>query len=99
MPAIVAWFGQMFLSIAGSWAMQVLVTLGIGVVSYGGMTTTLDWLKGQVVANASGLPADVLGMMSTMKVGNAISIVLSAMLARQVMSGISGDKVKKWVTK
>lgn len=99
MPVFLAALGGMFLNIAGSLVLRVITSLGIGVVAYTGMGVTLDWLKGEVVANAAGLPADVLGMMATMKVGSSISIVFSAMVARMLITGMSGDTVKRWVTK
>lgn len=99
MPTFLAALGGMFLNIAGSLVLRVLVSLGIGVVAYKGMTTSLDWLKDQAVASVSGLPADVLGIMSTLKVGNCISIIFSAILARLIIQGFTGDTVKRWVTK
>lgn len=99
MPIFLAALGGMFLNIAGSLVLRVITSLGIGVVAYSGMSTTLDWLKGEIVNSAAGLPADVLGMMATMKVGASISIVFSAMVARLLINGMSGDTVKRWVTK
>jgi hypothetical protein len=99
MPIFLAALGGMFLNIAGSLVLRVITSLGIGVVAYTGMSTTLDWLKGEIVSSASSLPADILGMMATMKVGASISIVFSAMVARLLINGMSGDTVKRWVTK
>lgn len=99
MPIFLAALGGMFLNIAGSLVLRVITSLGIGVVAYTGMGVTLDWLKAQVIANAAALPVEVLGMMATMKVGASISIVFSAMVARLLISGMSGDTVKRWVTK
>lgn len=99
MPIFLAAFGGMLLNIAGSLVLRVLVSLGVGLVAYKGMTTSLDWLKAQAIASVVGLPPDVLGMMSTLKVGNCISIIFSAILARLVIQGVTGDTVKRWVTK
>lgn len=99
MPTFLAALGGMFLNIAGSLVLRVITSLGIGVVAYKGVTVTLDWLKNEMIASASGLPPDLLGMMATMKIGSSISIVFSAMLARLIISGMTGDTVKRWVTK
>ena len=99
MPIFLAALGGMFLNIAGSLVLRVITSLGIGVVAYSGMSTTLDWLKGEVITSAAGLPADLLGMMATMKIGASISVIFSAMLARLIINGMSGDTVKRWVTK
>lgn len=85
--------------ITGSLVGRVLVSLGLSTVSYTGMSTTLTWLKSQAVSAALGLPADVIGMLSVLKVGTCISIIFSAMLARLVITGLQNDTVKKWVLK
>ena len=99
MPALVAVIMGALLQIVGSLVGRVLVALGLSVVTYTGMSVTLNWLKSQAVTAALGLPADVIGMLSVMKVGTSISIIFSAMLARLVVTGLSGDTVKKWVLK
>ena len=91
--------GGVLVSVAGNVVSRVLVALGIGVVTYTGMNFTLDWLKGQVVANIQSLPPEVIGMLSTMKVGNCISVILSAMLIRLSLNGMTGDSFKRWVKK
>ena len=99
MPVFLAALGGVLLNIAGSMVLRVLTSLGIGLIAYKGMTTSLDWLKAQAVNSAMGLPPEVLGMLATMKVGNSISIISSAVLARLVIQGVTGDNVKRWVTK
>jgi len=99
MPAILAALGSLLLSLVGSAVGQVVAALGVGVVAYTGMSTTLDWLKTQLIANFSALPVEVLGMLSVMKVGQCISIVFSAIAIRLLISGMTGGTVKRWVTK
>lgn len=99
MPALLAMLLGGLIQITGSIAGRVLVALGISVVTYTGMNASLEWLKTQAVSAMAGAGGDVLGMLGTMKVGECISIVTSAMIARQVISGIQNDSVKKWVTK
>lgn len=97
MPALVAVIMGALLQIVGSLVGRVLVALGLSVITYTGMSVTLTWLKSQAVTAALGLPPDVIGMLSVLKVGTCISIVFSAMLARMVVTGLSGDTFKKWV--
>lgn len=99
MPAFIAALMGALIQIVGSLVGRVLVALGLSVVTYTGMSVTLTWLKSQAVTAALGLPPDVIGMLSVMKVGTSISIIFSAMLARLVVTGLSGDTVKKWVLK
>lgn len=99
MPAFIAALMGALIQVVGSLVGRVLVALGLSVVTYTGMSVTLNWLKSQAVYAALGLPSDVIGMLSVMKVGTSISIIFSAMLARLVVTGLSGDTVKKWVLK
>jgi hypothetical protein len=97
MPALLAVIMGALLQIVGSLVGRVLVALGLSVVTYTGMSVSINWLKSQAVSAALGLPPEVIGMLSVLKVGTCISIVFSAMLARMVVTGLSGDTVKKWV--
>lgn len=87
------------IGISGSIAGRVLLALGISVLTYTGTNAALDFLKTQAVSAFSGLPSQVIGMLAVMKVGQCISIIFSAIVARQVQQGLSGDTVKKWVLK
>jgi len=99
MPLIIAAIGGMLINLVGTMVGRVLIALGISVITYSGLSITLDWMKTQAVSALGGLPSEVIGMLSTMKVGVAISIVTSALLARQVLNGLTGDTMKKWVGK
>lgn len=99
MPLLIAAIGGMLINLVGTMVGRVLIALGISVITYSGLSITLDWMKTQAVSALGGLPSEVIGMLSTMKVGVAISIVTSALLARQVLNGLTGDTMKKWVGK
>jgi len=73
---------------AGSIAVQVLLGLGVGVVTYTGADISLEYLKNQALSNISGLPGEVIGLMSFMKIGVFMNIVFSAMVARLTMTGV-----------
>lgn len=99
MPAIVWAIGSLLVSLAGSLAGRVLIGLGIGVVTYTGMSTSLNFLKTQAVNAFHQLPPEVLGMLGVLRVGQCISIVSSAMVARLVINGVQSDTFKRWVLK
>lgn len=99
MPAFIAILWGALLSLTGSLVGRVLIALGLSVVTYTGLNASLDWLKSQAVVAMSGAGAQVLGMLGVMKVGECISIIFSAMLARQISQGLSSDSVKRWVLK
>jgi hypothetical protein len=99
MPAFIAMFMGAFLNIAASLVGRVLLSLGIGVAVYTGLSSSLTFLKTNAVQAFGALPAQVLGMMATMKVGESISIVSSAILVRLLVNGLNSDTVKRWTTK
>ncbi|MCX7258695.1 MAG: DUF2523 domain-containing protein [Polaromonas sp.] len=99
MPIFLAALGGVLLNIAGSMVLRVLVSLGVGFVAYTGINSTFDWLKNQIVSSASGLPPEIIGMLSVMKVGSSISIIFSAIMVRLLFQGMTGETVKRWVTK
>lgn len=90
MPAFLMALGGMLLNIVGSAVGQVLISLGISVVTYKGVDTALDKLKADALSAFSGLPADLVGLLAYMKVGVAISIITSAVAVRLGLSGMSG---------
>ena len=97
--ALASAFGGAILNIVGSLVGRLLVSLGIGVASYTGLTATMTWLKSGVSTAASGLNANVLGILSLMQVGSCISMVFSAMMIRFTLQGMQSDTIKSWVKK
>lgn len=99
MPAFIWALGSLLVNIAGSMAGRVLIALGIGVATYTGMNASLDWAKQQAVQSITALPPEVVGMLGVMKVGQCISIVFSAIVARSVINGVQSDTFKRWVVR
>jgi len=85
MPAIF-----MFLSsIVGPLAAKVLTAIGIGAVSYVGITALLSNVKSYLINQISGAPSEVLAILGLLKVDIAMNIILSAVIARAVISGMN----------
>lgn len=97
MPWIIAVALQGLLHLVGSMAGRVLVALGIGVVTYTGINASLDFAKGQALQALQS--TDWVYLLGYLKVGVAINIVFSAILARAIIQGLQGDTVKRWVMK
>ncbi len=97
MPAFLWALGSLFLRLTGSFVGRVLVALGISVVTYTGMQASLDWLKAGAVSALGSLPPQVVGMLGVLRVGQCISIVCSAIVARMIVNGMQSDTVKRWV--
>ena len=99
MPVFIAAIGGMLINLVGTLVGRVLIALGISVVTYTGITVTLDFLKAQAISAFAGLPPDVFGILGVLKVGQCISIVTSAVAAKLVIDGLTGDTLKKWIYK
>jgi hypothetical protein len=102
MPAIGVVFQMLLgglIAIAPTLIGRILLSLGIGVVSYTGISVTLSYLQGQVVEKLSALPVEVINALALMKVGASISVIMSAISVRLVLNGLQGDTIKRWVTR
>ncbi|MDD2609521.1 MAG: DUF2523 domain-containing protein [Giesbergeria sp.] len=99
MPSFVAAIGGMLINLVGTLVGRVLVALGVSVVTYTGINASLDAIKAQALASILALPPEVISMLSMMRVGQCISIVSSAIAARLLLNGLTGDTFKQWVHK
>lgn len=99
MPAFIAALLGGLINIAGSLVGRVLIALGMSVVTFTGLSTTLDWVKGQAVAALTGLPAEMLGLVGLLGVGEFISIIASALAARLLLNGLTDGSIKKLAMK
>ena len=99
MPVNVAALLGGLINIAGTIAGRVLIGLGISVLTYSGLSTSMDWLMGQAVSNFAGLPAQVINILYVLKVGPCISLIASAITVRMTIEGMTSGSMKKWVTK
>lgn len=99
METILAAFGGMLINLVGTLTGRVLVALGISVTSFTGFNTSLEWMKTEVLSAISGLPPELIGILGVLKVGVCLNIIVSAMLARLSLQGITSDTLKQWVMK
>lgn len=84
---------------AGTLVGRVLLSLGIGYVTYTGLDTSLDWLKVQIQTSFNALPPEAIQILSALKVGAGISVLISALSARLVLNGLTSGSIKKMVIK
>jgi hypothetical protein len=99
MPLFLAALLGGLVSAASSIAGRVLIALGIGYVTYTGISALLDWIKAQVISYLVGAPATIVAIMGLLKIDVAVSIVFSALAARLVLRGLTSDKITKMVIK
>ena len=99
LPVIAAAAIGGLISVTGTIVGRVLVALGVGVVTYTGVQAGIDSLLANLDSAIAGVPADILGLLGFMRVGEALNIIISAMSARMLLNGLQGDTIKKWVLK
>lgn len=97
MPTFIAALLGGLVNIAGTLAGRVMIALGISVVTYTGISTSLEFLRSQVFTSFNGLPAELLGILALLKVGSSISIMMSAITVRMTLQGLTGDTMRQWV--
>ena len=86
----------MFLAnIIGPLAAKLLTSLGIGAVTYIGITALLDTVRSYLLSNVTGMPADVLALFGLIKLDIAINIMLAAVAARASLAGVDSSTGKK----
>ena len=97
MPVFLAALGGVLINIVGTIVGRVMIALGIGVVTYTGVGASIDFLKAQAISNFNSLPSEVYSILAMLKVGSAINIIVSAIMARLVLDGVTSDTFKRWV--
>lgn len=96
MPAFLALFS--FISaIAGPIVAKVLTSLGVGLVTYTGLTLLLDQAKDALISNISSTGAAYVALLGLAKLDVVINITLGAVTARATLAGI--DKASGSITK
>ena len=81
--------GELLTGLFGVMIARMLIGAGLGVVTYGALSTAVSLALNALVAQFSGLPADMLNMLLLSGVGQGLSIIGSAMAARAAMKAAS----------
>lgn len=76
------------LGIVGTLAGRVLLSLGIGFISYAGVTTALESVRGHI-EDAWGVSSPVINIMFLAGMGQAVGIILAAFTVRAAFLGIA----------
>lgn len=99
MPVFIASLIGGLIQAAGTLVGRVLISLGIGYVSFTGVDASLAWLRQMIAAQWSGLPAQTMAVASALQLGSGVSVVLSAIAARLVLEGMTSGVIKRMVLK
>lgn len=86
-------------SAVGTLVGKVLVGLGIGYVTYTGITPLVDLVVASVISNVQALPAQTLGIVKRLGLGIVISMFASAFVVRMTLAGLQSGSIKKMVQK
>lgn len=97
MPVFIAALLGGLIEAAGTLVGRVLLSLGLGYVSYTALDTSLQWISDQISSAFAGLGSQSMAVLSACQVGSAVAIVLSAIGARLVLDGMTSGAVKKMV--
>jgi len=89
MPALIPVLWGFFILIAGSLVKRVIIGLGFGVMTFIGSKIALQWFLDGFLAKFNSLPSELGSVVALLGVGNAVSIIMSAITIRLVMNGLS----------
>ncbi|WP_297927700.1 DUF2523 family protein [Metallibacterium sp.] len=81
--------GELLTGLLGGLLARVLIGAGMGVVTYGVLTTAVAGALSAMVAQFGGIPADMLNLLLLSGVGQGLSIIGAAMSARAAMRAAS----------
>lgn len=98
LPAILAktvWWA--FTLVIGHIVFKILASLGVAVVTYQGMTIAIDWLMQEGMRQIQSLPKDILGLLTTLKVGVCVSMYASAIAMRAALDFSITGSIKRLV--
>ena len=82
------WFQWLDNSV-GALAKKVLSALGIGWVSFEGITELASQVKASIISAWGQIPADVMNVIALSGFGTAVSIILAALMYKAAMSAFS----------
>jgi len=97
---VLAWSALMgaLASSMGSLVGRAIIALGIGTITYTGVSVGIDSMRSKIVSSVQGLPADALGLVGYLWMDKMLTIVFSAVVISLSMRLIGGS-VKKMVMK
>ena len=95
MPAILGWLGALIETRLGAWVIQVLMTLGISFVSY---KVGVEPFRNAIAQHLGEMPALYANVLGYMWVDRAITMVLSAGVAKEAKKGLQAVLTRKGAT-
>lgn len=85
MSGLIGALGALFTSLAGPLVIRGALALGIGTITFAGLTALASTLSGYVVSHWGEMPSAVLQYIGLTGASEAVGIVLGAVTARAAM--------------
>lgn len=78
---------------------RILIALGVGFITYTGITILIDGIKSDVITNFQALDSQIVQILAVLQVDTAITMIFSAIAARLILNGLQSGAVKRMVLK
>lgn len=92
-------FAGALVQIASSLVGRVLIALGITYVTYQGFSFVLDSLAAMFVQNVGAAGPVAMGVVSTLRLDDALGVILGAVAAKYALNGLTSGAMTKMVIK
>lgn len=76
---------EWILALAGPFIRRILIALGVGVISFAGLTLLANQVRDQVLSNLSGLTGDAYQVIAMSGAFEAVGILLGGLAARAAL--------------
>lgn len=98
MPLILLLIGALIKAV-GPLVTQVLISLGIGFVTYTGIDFAIEAAKTRAFSAIGANGALFIQFVGLFNIGTAINMIASAYIARTVLMGVTGGGLTKMISK
>ena len=95
MPVLIAMLIGGLVSALGSVIGRIIISLGIGFVTYQGFNVLLGFIKSRINTEISSLDPLIVQIFSTFQIDTAINILFSAYAVRLVIQGVTGGSATR----
>ncbi len=96
------WYAALWgalVQIVGTLVGKALISAGVGIVAYKGLSVSIDWAKTQFFTSAQGLPSTAIQVMGVMRIDTAVSMLFAALSMRLVFKGMTNGVMKSFAVK
>jgi len=85
MPIVIAWIGEMLLSVVGQLALSALISCGIGFAANAGVSGIIDSTS---IRGMLGSAGPLLGWVGVFRLDQCMTIILSAWAGRKITDAL-----------